>query len=121
VFGGSMKNRFISKELEESLTHFLLKFSMSNYWLLFGLSALALFVLMGQSLFFSNFIDEHPLGVVAEAYILIGVLLTWFAAQVFTYKNGKRGLHIAIFILWPLSYIYLIYLQFIVSRRRKNT
>ena len=112
-----MKHPLFSNNMEDGLSLFLLKFSESKYWFLFGISALFIFVFASQNASFMQFLNEHWFGGILEVLCVIGALSTWFAAQAHSYKNERFKLVVIIFLLWPISYLYLFYIQFFV----KNT
>jgi len=100
----SMKHPLFSENMEDGFSLFLLKLSESRSNLLFGTSAL-LFTS------FMSFLNEHWFGNILQILCVIGALLSWFSAQAHSYKNGHFKLVASIFLLWPISYIHLFYIQ----------
>lgn len=101
--------------MEDKLSLFFLRYSLSKAWLLFGLGALVGFI---SAVFLPNDIDALSTtlwGKVLITYIVFGTILTWLAAQAYAYKNSHKKWLYSVFIIWPLSYWYLIYIQFFVS------
>ena len=112
-----MKHTLFSNNMDDGFSLFLLNFSESKCWFLFGISALLIFGFASQNATFMTFLNEHWFGGILEALCIIGALSTWFAAQAHSYKNKRFKLVVAIFLLWPISYLFLLYVQFSV----KNT
>ncbi len=112
-----MKHPLFSENMEDGFSLFLLKFSESRSCLIFGTSAILLFIFASQNTSFMNFLNVHWFGNILQVLCVIGVLLSWFSAQAHSYKNEHFKLVISIFALWPISYIYLFYIQL----SKKNT
>ena len=107
----SMKHPLFSENMEDGFSLFLLKCSESRSCLLFGTSALLLFIFASQNTSFMSFLNEHWFGNILKILCVIGALLSWFSAQAHSYKNGHFKLVASIFLLWPISYIHLFYIQ----------
>lgn len=43
----------------------------------------------------------------AITYSVIGIILAWLAAQARALKSNQKKWHIAIFLIWPLAFMYL--------------
>ncbi len=116
-----MKHPLFSDNMDDRLSRFLLTFSESKVWLMFGFSALLIFVIASQNSTFFGFLNEHWLGSILEVYCLTGAILTWLAAQAHSYNVGYRIFVLFMFFLWPLSYLYLMYVQINIYLESKNT
>jgi len=116
-----MKHPLFSENMEGRLSRFLLKFSESKGWLLFGFSALFIFIVASQSPNFMAFLNGHWFGKSLEVYCVTGAILAWLAAQAHTYKNRNYKSMVVIIVLWPVSFVYLLYVQFSIYKKFKNT
>ena len=97
--------------MDDKLSRFLLIFSESKLCLLFGFSALLIFIIGSQNSAFFEFLNKHWLGNIVQVYCVAGAILTWLAAQAHSYKVGYRKLVLFMFFLWPLSFLYLMYVK----------
>ena len=106
-----MKHPLFSEKMDDRLSVFLIHFSVSKLALMFGFSALFIFIGASQSTEFSDFLNENIIGNALTVYCLVGTILTWLAAQAHSYKIGYRWLVVLIFFLWPIGFVYLICIQ----------
>ena len=107
--------------MDDKLSRFLLIFSESKLCLLFGFSALLIFIIGSQNSAFFEFLNKHWLGNIVQVYCVAGAILTWLAAQAHSYKVGYRKLVLFMFFLWPLSFLYLMYVKASCHLKSKNT
>lgn len=88
---------------------------------MFGFSALLIFVIASQNTTFFDFLNKHWLGRFLDVYCILGAIFIWLAAQAHSYNAGYRKFWPFMFFLWPLSYIYLMYVQINIYLESKNT
>jgi hypothetical protein len=116
-----VKHPLFSENMDDKLSRFLLIFSESKLCLLFGFSALFIFVIASQNSTFFEFLNKHWLGNILQVYCVAGAILTWLAAQAHSYKIGYRKLVLFMFFLWPLSFLYLMHVKVSSNLESKNT
>ena len=98
------KHPIFSENMDDSFSLFFLAFSKSPRWLTLGVLAL-----FGMGVLFSIPIEKNSIvEKLLIALSLTGILFTWIAAQANAYSKKKRSWLVAIFVVWPLAYWYLL-------------
>ena len=116
-----MNHPIFSPKMDDRFSLLLLRYSQSKAWYLFGFSALIIAAIAGIPAIDKSSFKHVLIETVAITYILSGFLLTWLAAQAHACKQQKKKWVIAIFIVWPLAYLYLMRHLFFNSNVNKNT
>lgn len=98
------KHPIFSEDMEGNFSAFFLSASKSSAWLAFGVVAL----FAAACLFFApiekgGFLEQALIGI-----SVTGVMVTWLAAQANAYQRRRTKWVAVIFLLWPLSYWYLL-------------
>ncbi|WP_162925718.1 hypothetical protein [Isoalcanivorax indicus] len=99
-----LKHPLFSEAMDDRFSAFFLRASRSPVWLALGILALvAILCFLFVPLENGSFFEKALMG-----FGVTGILFTWLAAQASAYQRKRTQWLVAVFLLWPLSYWYLL-------------